>query len=617
MANGNRPNGIKGSTTLLTVLIVLAVLYFARSVFIPLALAILLAFLLGPLVIRLRHWGLGRVPSAVSVVLLSFCIVGVISMIMASQLTDLAHKLPEYQHNVHQKIESVRQSGGGVLTRISRIAHSINDSLTPQVPTQANPADGEKPVPVEIRRSPFSPFELIQKVLGSVLGMLVTAGIVIVFVIFMLIEREDLRDRLLRLAGAQRINVTTKLLDDAAQRVSRYLLAQLVINVGFGVLAGIGLYFLRVPNPFLWAMLAALLRYIPYLGIWIAAIMPAAVALAVDPGWLKIPAVFGMYFGIDLCMYNFAEPLLYGSSTGISPLAILVAAVFWTWLWGPVGLLLATPLTVCVVVIGHHVPNLEFLTILLSDEEVLSPHARFYQRMLAMDLDEATELAEQYLKNDKPLEQLFDEVIVPALSMAEQDRHRGKLDDIRQQFIFQNTRSLVEDLAERADDLVTANGAKNRQTKSDKRRETEGDPPGHVQVLCIPARDEADEIASVMLAELLGRRGIQAKVLSSGVLASEAVGSAERTGPLVAFVAAVPPFGYLHARYLCRRLKSQFKRMRLVAAILTEGDVNEVRQRKPPIPAEELCSSLQQALAQVVSLISVRSEPAKAPALAS
>src|SRR5262249_43403188 len=281
----------------------------------------------------------------------------------------------------------------------------------------------EKPVPVEIRRSAFSPFEIIQKMLGSFLNIVVTAGIVLVFVIFMLIERTDLRDRVIRLGGARRVHATTRMLDDASRRVSRYLLNQLVINAAYGASTAVGLYFIGVPNPFLWGLVAALLRYIPYLGIWIAAAMPAALAFAVEPGWVKVPVVFGLYFGIDLIMYNFVEPLLYGNSTGLSPLAILVAAVFWTWLWGPVGLLLSTPLTVCVVVLGRHIPQLWFIRILLSDEPVLSPETRLYQRLLAMDLEEATEIAEEFLK-DKPLDEFYDRVIVPTLSLAEEDRHR-------------------------------------------------------------------------------------------------------------------------------------------------------------------------------------------------
>jgi predicted PurR-regulated permease PerM len=590
------------------------VLYFAREVFIPLALAILLAFLLAPLVFHLRRWGIPRIPAVLSAVLFAFILLGTIGTFMASQLADLAHKLPEYQHNVHQKLESIRSSGSGLVTRASRIIQNLSDELRPPQPSQNQRTD-EKPVPVEIRRSNFSPVEIIQKVLGSVVGVLVTAAIVIVFVIFMLFQQEDLRDRLIRLVGAGRINATTKALDEAGARVSRYLVAQLIINSGYGLLVGIALSILGVPNPVLWGITAALFRYVPYLGIWIAALLSAAVAFAVEPGWVKVVVVFGLYFGIDLLMYNFAEPFLYGSSTGVSPLAILVAAVFWTWLWGPVGLLLSTPLTVCVVVIGRYVPSLEFLSVMLSDDEVLRPEARFYQRLLAMDLEEATVIAEDFLRGGKMLEELYDSLIIPALSLAEQDRHEGRLDEQHQRFIFQNTRTLIEDLAERAEELSAGNQAKMRGAagaaparKSSQEPAKEPSAPGLTstsppQVLCLPARDEADEIAALMLAQLLNKRGVGAKALPAGYLACEPLEEVKREKPPIACVFAVPPFGYTHARYLCRRLQGQFRELKLIAAILTEGDVQEVKNRQPAIRANELVSSLRQALDQVFSLV--------------
>lgn len=601
MANGSRANHHVGSVTLLTVVIVVAVFYFAREVFIPLALALLLAFLLAPLVIFLRHWHLGRVPSALIVVVLFFAAIGFLGTIMASQLSDLGRKLPEYQQNVHQKLERLRASGGGYLNRVSRLVHNLNEELTPNPGPGPEHRPGEvKPVPVEVRSSPFSPVQIVQKILGSVVSAGVTAGIVIVFVIFMLIEREDLRDRLIRLGGSQRVGLTTKVLADAASRVSRYLLAQLVVNVVYGALAGVGLWLLKVPNPLLWGITAALFRYIPYLGIWIAAVMPALVAFAVEPQWIRGPLVFALYFGIDLFMYNFVEPLLYGSSTGVSPLAILLGAVFWTWLWGPVGLLLATPLTVCVVVIGRHVPQVEFLSILLSDEPVLAPETRFYQRMLARDLEEATQVAEEFLKG-KSLEELYDRLIVPALSLAEEDRHRGKLDERHQQFIFETTRMLVDDLAERADDLVGGSGGTKVLRAAPPK--ADGEPAAQeAEVVCIPARDEADEIAAQMLVQLLNKQGIGAKALRVASMASECLEEVQRHRPRIACISAVPPFGYTHARYLCRRLRDQFADMKVVAGILTERDAAELKQRQPPILADQLASSLKQEVREVLAL---------------
>ena len=595
--------------TLLFVATVVTILYLARVVLIPMALAVLFAFLLAPLVLRLRHIGLGRALSVTIVVISSLFLVFVITAGVTTQLAELAQRLPEYQQNVDAKLESVRNSGGVLVTRVIKLVRDINEQLLPPTQGTTEPLpNGEKPVAVEIRRVPFYPIEAMQHILGPVLNVALMASIVVVFVIFILLQREDLRDRLLRLAGESSLQLATQVLDDAALRVSRYLVAQLVINVSFGILAGIGLYFVGVPDPFLWGALAALLRYIPYLGIWIAGALPIAVVFAVDPGWIKIPAIILLYLCIDLLMYNIVEPLLYGTSTGISPIAILVAAVFWTWLWGPVGLLLATPLTVCVVVIGRYVPNFEFLSVLLSDERVLPVHMRFYQRLLALDLEEATEIADRSLKKHD-LEGVYDSVIIPSLSLAEAERHRGQLEGVRQKFIFQSARMLVEDLAERADAMVQG------ETKSGAEKITAApmataDP--ETQVLCIPARDEADEIGGLMLARLLRRNGIAVSVMRLGTLDGDYQEEIDRHKVKVACVVSVPPFGSVQARRICRKLRSQYNEIRIVAAILTER-AEEKLQRKPAMDADETASSIRQALKATIALLAPPNDAAREP----
>ena len=346
--------------------------------------------------------------------------------------------------------------------------------------------------------------------------------------------------------------------------------------------------------------MAAVVRYIPYLGIWVAAALPALVAFAVDPGWLKVPLIFGVYGGIDLIMYNFVEPYFYGNSTGISPVAILISAVFWTWLWGPIGLLLSTPLTVCVVVLGRYVPSLEFLAVMLSDEPVLGPEMRFYQRMLAMNLDEAEAVAEEFLKG-KSLEDLADRVLVPALSLAEEDRHRGRLDEKRQQFIFQNTRLLVEEIGEQAEEV--AQGKRLDLSKEHPAARQTGEDEAESGIVLVPARDEADEIAAVMLEQLLERRGIKGQVLSCAALAGECIEKLKHTQPKIACVVVVPPYGYMHARYMCRRLRDQFPDLKLIAAVLTEREVEELRQRRPAVAADELATTVKQALATILSFL--------------
>ncbi|HWQ90169.1 MAG TPA: AI-2E family transporter, partial [Clostridia bacterium] len=324
--------------------------------------------------------------------------------------------------------------------------------------------------------------------------------------------------------------------------------------------------------------------------------------------------VFALYFGLDLFLYNLGEPLLYGTSTGLSPLAVLVAAVFWTWLWGPVGLLLATPLTVCVVVLGRHVRPLEFLSVLLSDDPVLSPATRFYQRLLARDLDDAAEIVQQYHRG-RSLEEVYDSVVVPALSLAEDDRHVGKLDDARQRFILENTRLLLEDLGERSEGIAAGveSGKPRLTLKEGANLEAMAGLEGS-WVICLPARDEADELAALMLAQLLAKRGFAAQVLPSGALAGEAMEVIQRLKPAIACVLSVPPFGYMHTRYLCRRLRGQFPELKILSAILTERDVAELKQRQPPLEVDELATSLKQMVDQLICVLPTRAENSVAPA---
>ena len=615
MTINNRPNSSSRNTTLLSVVVVVAVLYFAREIFVPLALAVLFSFLLAPLVTRLRRWGWGRVPSVLIVVTLAFAIVVVVGMLMTVQLTDLGRQMPRYQQNMRQKLQSVRDSSKGLLGSVTRVVHNVSEELKPAASqTPVAPGD-QKPVPVEIREGDLSPLQAVPKMLGSLLGLLLTAIMVVVFAIFMLLQQEDLRDRVIRLVGWRQLNLTTKALDEAGERVSRYLVAQLIVNVAFGIPAGVALYFLGVPNPILWAVLAALLRYIPYLGIWVAAIMPAAVIFAIDPGWAKAAAVFGIYGGIDLLMWNFVEPLVYGNTTGLTPLAILIAAVFWAWLWGAVGLLLATPLTVCLAVLGRYVPSLRFLGVLLSDEEVLTPEKRFYQRLLATDVDEAADVAEEFLKG-KSLEELYDVVIVPALALAEQDSLAGALDEPQQQFVFENARMLVEDIAPRAKVIIAGeNGARHR--FNGKEHPPEYLSAREARVLSLPAHGPADEIAALMLAQLLEARGVRARVGSAESLTSEHLEQAGGEKIEVVCVATVVPDGFLHARYLCKRLRIQFPDLRIVAAIIVRDEAREIRMRELTASASEIASSLGEAAKQAQSLVPVSSAPTGQIALSS
>ncbi|MDB6067690.1 MAG: putative phytochrome sensor protein [Pedosphaera sp.] len=609
----NRRAAYFGGSIVLTLSLVVAALYLAREVFIPLALAVLFSFLLAPLVDGLRRWHLGRVPSVFIAVLLAFGVLGFIGEVMTGQMVDLVHKLPGYQENIRKKLQSVGAGDGGAVGRMTKSFEELRQSLMPRkgaAPTQPQGGQNgaQQPVPVEVKNTSFSPLQLIRTIVGSLVSMMVTAFVVIVFVIFMLIERENLRDRLIRMIGTGKLNMTTQLLDDASQRVSRYLLMQLIVNVGYGIPIGIGLYFIGIPNPMLWGLLTALLRYIPYAGAWIAASMPFAVAIAVDPGWTKPLLVVGLYGVVEIIVANFVEPLLYGSSTGVTPLAILLAAVVWAWLGGPVGFLLATPLTVCLVSLGRYVPNLGFLYILLGDEPVLSSSARFYQRMLAMNEQEATELAEAFLK-DHSLQELYDEMIIPALVLVEQDCQRGVLDDEHHAFLMQNTRFLVDDMAD-LEPETQRHGAEQGNGRHI------GDGVGqapivstpHAVVFSLAARNEADEITAIMLSQVLQPHGVETRILAAPALTPEKREMIRQEKGCVVCVSAVPPPGLLSARQTARRLRHEFPDLQIVVGLWgAKQGVEECTNRLSKIPPDNVVTTLKQAVGRILALIS---EPA-------
>jgi predicted PurR-regulated permease PerM len=490
-----------------------AALYLGRDVLIPLALAILLSFALGPLVTWLYRRGLPRVPAVLTVMLLVTLLITGFATLVASQLTQLGQRLPLYEANLRIKAREVAQAtpGGGLIDRTADFLRDFSreiDRIT-EAPAAggsgwnaAAPAADEppKPIPVEIHEPPPPPLEALSGFVGPLLQPIATAGIVLVFIVFVLLQREDLRDRMIRLFGLNDVHRATAAISDAAKRIGRYLLMQLVVNLLYGVPVGVGLFLIGVPNAVLWGMLATVLRFIPYLGPILAAILPIALSFAVDTGWTTPLLTLALFIGLELFTNNVLEPWLYGSSTGLSPLAVIVAAVFWTTLWGPIGLLLATPLTVCLVVLGRHVPQLQFFEVLLGDQPVLAPEVKFYQRLLAGDPHEAGELAEDLLE-EQPLEKLLDGVVLPALLFADQDRQRGVLEPLRAQAVASSVITIVEDLVEPL--------------------EQEPQPAGTMAegaVLCVGARHGLDTAAASMLAELLRRHGVTVEVTDAGAL---------------------------------------------------------------------------------------------------
>ena len=462
-----RPNASKDLFYLLAVVVAvvaIATLYFARIVLIPFALALLFTFILTPVVKLLERIHFGRIPSALLVVLLAVGACGGVGWTVAKQFSEVVNQLPDYRANIKTKLTSLHWSSHHELDNASQTMTEIGKDLA-TAPTAARSGDSAlthrtlmrptpepKPVPVEVVKSPALPLESMQ----NVLGLLASALIVLVFTIFMLIRREDLRNRLISLAGDGNLQVVTQTLDDASARVSRYLLLQFVVNTCYGIFIGVCLHFIGLPGALLWGVIVGTLRFLPYIGPPLGGIMPLLLSLAVFDGWTRPLIVLGLFVFTELIVSNLVEPLLYGIHTGISSLAILVAAIFWTAIWGPIGLVLSTPLTVCLLVVGRHVPRLRFLQILLGDEPALTPDSRFYQRLLAMDHEEARQVLEKYLEG-KTLEELYDSVLIPALSLAEQDRHENRLEDANQKFICQSTRELIDEFWEpRSEERATA-----------------------------------------------------------------------------------------------------------------------------------------------------------------
>lgn len=523
-----------------TFVLVVAILHFGHDVLMPLAFAVLLAFLLTPPVVRLTRWGLPRFLAIFATVTLAFTVIGGVGWIVTSQAMALVRDLPNYEENIRQKIATLKHPRAPAsVQRMAGMVDNLRRELRAEPPAPATARAGEpvKPVPVEVHAAEPTPWQLAREILTPALRTLALTIMVIVFVVAMLVQREDLRDRFIKLVSAGKLNVATQAIDDAASRVSRYLGMQLVVNASYGVPIGIALYFLGIPNALLWGLLATLLRFIPFVGPWIGAAFPLAVAIAIDPGWSKVFSTLGVFIVMEIITANFTEIVLYGASTGISNLALLVAAVFWTWLWGPAGLVLSTPLTVCVLVLGNYVPGMNFLSMLLGSDPVLEPPAQFYQRMLSMESEDMLDLATKHIA-EHSLEEFYEEVFVPALLLSEEDRHSGTLAEVRQRFIFQASRELIEELE----------------------RQDSSEPMGQVrrtdiaQVIGLPARDEADEIVALVVGHLLRRRGIAAAIVPLATPLHEALGPAGKSRPRAVFVSALPPSAVGAARQMCRRI---------------------------------------------------------------
>jgi len=582
----NRRNGTSGSglagilsaanvhprtslPTVATVVTAVAALYFGREVFLPIAIALLLTFALAPVVSALKRVGIPRIIAVIASVLGAFAALGLFSFIIAGQVSELAQNIPAYQTNILEKIHSLKQTGveGGIISRLSKVIERVGQEINQQDPSPPA-ADNPKrePVPVEIVARE-RPLQVLQNLVGPLISPLASAGLIIIVVIFMLLEREDLRDRFIRLVGYGDLHRTTQALQDAGTRVGQYLLMQLVVNIVYAIPIAIGLWILGIPNALLWGLLALALRFVPYIGPVIGALLPLFLALAVAPGWSLLLWTAGLFVVMEMVTGNIIEPWLYGSRTGLSPLAIIVAAIFWTWVWGPLGLVLSTPLTVCLVVLGRHVPQFEFLDVLFGNEPVLEPHARLYQRLLAGDPDEATDHAEEMLE-EKYLVEFYDKVAIPALLLGEQDRVRGVMGDQQRRQVAASALTLVANLDESAQEEADeeddpADGAKadsgKEATAEAKDNEGEEDtelPDGTgISVLCAGGRGELDDAAAAMLAQVLEVQGATASKASFADMEPASIRGLELGAVDTVVVGFLNRDSVKHARFLVRRLK--------------------------------------------------------------
>jgi predicted PurR-regulated permease PerM len=560
-------------------MIVVTGLYFAKALLIPLTLSVLLSFVLSPVCSWLERWRIGRIPAVLVTAFLGFSLLGMVIAIAVMQLSSISPNIPEYQRNIDAKFRSINQYAESILASLSRTASGSQSSPTPSESLEPPRGTLDLPFSVRVLASPTSPLQVLGSIYGSLIEALGSAGIVIVLVIFFLVRREDLRDRFVYLVGKSRVTITTQTMQEAGVRVSSYLSTLTAINLAFGVSVGVGLTFIGVPNAILCGILAMALRFIPYIGPWIAAAVPIVLSLAMSTGWMSPILTIVLFVVLELANNNFIEPWIYGKNTGISPVAVLVAAFFWMWLWGPVGLLLATPLTVCVLVVGKHVPQLSFLNILLGTEPVFEPQERIYQRLLVGNQEQAVELFDEYAQ-EKQMADAFDTVLIPALAAAETHWQLGELNEGKYKFIVQCLKEMVEYRSELQKEAMAKAESKEIALSAVASEATDIKLMPELSILCMPARSMADEITAMMLSQVLEDIGHSVAVIPIASLASEIVDSIVGRNPSVIFISAMPPAAVMHSHYLCKRLRDRLPEVQLMLGLWgTEGDLRKAKER--------------------------------------
>src|SRR6476619_5040581 len=596
---------LSGIWALLLIAFVVAALYFGRSVFVPIALATLITFLLSRLVTRLERW-IGRIAAVLVTVIAMFTIFAGASWVIGRQVIDLADKIPDYQANIVAKIRSLRLPAGGPLARFSSSVHVLQKELiapSPAPSTERSPDDSStrtpppvaSPIPVKIIEGRSTIPQLMQETLSAILSPLGTAALVLLLVIFMLLKREDLRGRLIRLVGQGRISTTTRAMEDAGRRVSRYLSTQFLVNTCYGICVATGLYFIGIPNAALWGLLSGVLRFIPYVGAWAGALLPVLLSFAISTSWFTPLITIGLFVVLEAIASNVVEPWVYGANTGVSPIALIISAVFWTWLWGPVGLVLSTPMTVCLAVIGRHVPRLEFLGTLLSEDQALAPHEEFYHRLLSFSMDSAEEFVTKYVETES-LTALYDKVLIPAIAAVEIDAHRDSLTAEQRTSALQRIHEIIDDFS---------GWEASRKDKEEQKRDdlTGVAPATGSRVLCLPASAFRDELAGEMLAQLLRNQGFEAENLPARLKDDELIDRTLEIKPECICVSVLPPTSIAQARHLCSAIHERLGSVTiLLGAWSARFDAEKLRERLRATPVSDVAVSLADAVQRVCKM---------------
>jgi predicted PurR-regulated permease PerM len=567
---GAFPRGISMVALVATV----AALYFGRDVLIPVAVAVLLTFLLAPATRGLEHLGFGRGVATLLVAIFAFGVIGSVGWVVTDQAVSLAASLPEYRVNITKKIRSLKGSPHGELGKAAEAVKEIHKQAVPSAP------------PLAVTETPATPIKQLEELVKPFAKPVGMSLVVIVFTILLLLNRENMRDRLIALMGAKHINVTTQALGEVSDRVSRYLLMQLFVNSCFGIPFGIALYLIGLPNAALWGMLAIVLRFVPYAGAWIAASLPAFVAFAISDDWSMMAWTIGVFLALEITLVYVVEPWLYGRSTGLSALAVIGATVFWTWLWGPVGLLLATPLTVCLVVVGRHIPQLGFLHLMLGAEPALEPGARMYQRLLSREVSEASQLAADH-RAEHGEAALYDDMLIPALRLAEKDRKDGALTP-------SGERSIVEGVQRMLDEPVA-----------------QDESPVDIPSICVAsAREGVDYLAAQMLARLLPAPQAAQAAPGHPQIAPELLEAIEQRRCELVLISAMQPPAATHAESLCRRLRQRFPGLKILVGLWApDGDVAKAAVSLKAAGADAVVTTLRGAIQRLREQVPEAGEP--------